>query len=563
MHPLPAHSALLAVRGSAFAVVRCVVRARTAAAQDQAVIDKLVQMNKKALDDYDTLDWDAAKRTLLDALVTGKRAGLENHPVMARTYVHLGACTSRASRIARRGCRASRAPWRSIRRSSCRRGSRRPRSRRRSPRRSADARRRRRVAPPPAAAGGDERRRPRQQKRRGPVMEGDAPPDAHPKPKKHHGDGDEEPDLPAHINALDCPSPTRPSLDKPLTLRCAVAPNLPVASVFLLYRAPDKQTTTRSSMTKSPKGWLQAKIPKKAVTGKSVQFYFEGRNAAGKPVVANGGADSPNIVLIVEEEAEGARRRPRRSAKRTRTRWRRTRGPAAAHPPRARRQGARGARHPVRQAPVLDRDRHRHRLRLRQGERLRGGQQVASPGPLPFASDPVHPGLAWAGIGQLEPEIGYAFNPGLALSVAGRLQYTAPTAKYADFTYKGAIGVMAKLLFYTKQSQLRFFFGPLVGGGNFRFLGYPDAGTTTATPTSRTPSRRDRSWLARPAASTTRRPSRPRWSSRSTRSPACRPSVWSPTSTSRCSSIFTRRPTAQARRRARRGRIKKSQNSLR
>ena len=43
---------------------------------------------------------------------------------------------------------------------------------------------------------------------------------------------------------------------------------------------------------------------------------------------------------------------------------------------------------------------------------------------------------------------------------------------------------MAKLLFYTKQSQLRFFIGPLVGGGNFRFLGYPDAGATcvSATP---------------------------------------------------------------------------------
>src|SRR5262249_28916883 len=46
--------------------------------------------NKKALDDYDTLEWDSAKRTLLEALVAGKKAGLDTHPVMARTYVHLG-----------------------------------------------------------------------------------------------------------------------------------------------------------------------------------------------------------------------------------------------------------------------------------------------------------------------------------------------------------------------------------------------------------------------------------------------------------------------------------------
>ena len=76
----------------AFAIAFAItVFAGQAAAQEQAAIDKLVQMNKKALDDYDTLEWDSAKKTLLDALVAGKKAGLENHPVMARTYVHLGA----------------------------------------------------------------------------------------------------------------------------------------------------------------------------------------------------------------------------------------------------------------------------------------------------------------------------------------------------------------------------------------------------------------------------------------------------------------------------------------
>jgi tetratricopeptide (TPR) repeat protein len=62
-----------------------------ARAQDPAAIDKLVQMNKKALDDYDTLEWESAKRTLLEALTAAKKAGLDNHAVMARTYVHLGA----------------------------------------------------------------------------------------------------------------------------------------------------------------------------------------------------------------------------------------------------------------------------------------------------------------------------------------------------------------------------------------------------------------------------------------------------------------------------------------
>src|SRR5690349_24746879 len=62
-----------------------------ARAQNAPAVDKLIQMNKKALEDYETLEWDTAKRTLLQALVFAKKSGLDTHPMMARTYVHLGA----------------------------------------------------------------------------------------------------------------------------------------------------------------------------------------------------------------------------------------------------------------------------------------------------------------------------------------------------------------------------------------------------------------------------------------------------------------------------------------
>ncbi|HSY38082.1 MAG TPA: hypothetical protein VLA79_01105, partial [Polyangia bacterium] len=248
--------------------------------------------------------------------------------------------------------------------------------------------------------------------------------------------------------------------------------------VYLMYRAPGGEDYNEVLMTKSPKGWLQAKIPKKAVSGKSVQFYFEGRNAAGKPVVANGGADSPNIVLVVEEESKG-------EASKAGT------GEEDENPLEENEGNQRPRLH------LGHVDKEREGLDTRYGKRKwwigigigtgygyakgNGFESVNRSNP----NDAFHslqsqfvPGLAWAGIGQLEPEVGYAFSPGMALSVAGRLQYTAPAAKYADFTYKGAIGVMAKLLFYTKQAQLRFFIGPLAGGGNFRFLGYPDTGAT-------------------------------------------------------------------------------------
>jgi hypothetical protein len=464
------HIALVSV-SLAFGVLA--LSASTAFAQDQAAVDKLVQMNKRALDDYDTLDWDAAKRILLDALVAGKKAGLDNHPVMGRTYIHLGAVYITGFKDRQKGLQSFQRALEIDPTIQLSKGI----ETAEVTATFAEAQRSARGGGSSGGGDDDNAPPPPKKKRRGPVMEGDASSDDHPKPKKHRPSGDEEPDLPAHVGALDCPEPDEAIIDKPLTVRCVVAPSLPVASVYLMYRAPGGDEYNEVLMTKSPKGWLRAQIPKKAVSGKSIQFYFEGRNAAGKPVVANGGADSPNIVLVVEEESKGE---------------------------------VSAAPHDEDENPLEDNegnqrprlhlghvDKEREGLDTRYGKRkwwigigigtgygyAKGNGFEAVNRSLP--QDQFHslqsqftPGLAWAGIGQLEPEIGYAFSPGMALSVAGRLQYTAPAAKYADFTYKGAIGVMAKLLFYTKQSQLRFFIGPLAGGGNFRFLGYPDTGAS-------------------------------------------------------------------------------------
>jgi hypothetical protein len=440
----------------------------TARAQDQAVIDKLVQMNKKALDDYDTLEFEAAKKLLLDALMTGKKAGLDSHPVLARTYIHLGAVyltgfKDRQKALQSFGRALDIDP--SIQLSKG-------------------------IDTPEVVSAFQEAQRghgggggatsaPKPSKRR-PIMESESSEPSAPAPRRAPpppvDDEGTEPDLPVHVNALDCPTPDEAIIDRALTLRCAVAPNLPVVSVWLLYRAPGKDGYTEEVMTKSPKGWLQAKIPKKAVTGKSIQFYFEGRNATGKPVVANGGADSPNIVLLVEESA---------------------RGEASAAPtgeeeenPLADEEG------PYRPRLHLGhRDTEREGLDTRYGKRKwwigigvgtgygyakgNGFEAVNKSPDKQFHSlqDQFTPGLAWAGLGHLAPEVGYAFNPDIAISLEGRIQYIPQPSQFANFGAKGAITVLAKLLFYTKQSQLRFFGSLLAGGGEgFRFVVQPAAG---------------------------------------------------------------------------------------
>src|SRR5215831_20844616 len=54
-------------------------------------VDKQVQkMNKRAMDDYDSLEFESARRTLQDAVQMLRANGLDETPLAAKTYANLG-----------------------------------------------------------------------------------------------------------------------------------------------------------------------------------------------------------------------------------------------------------------------------------------------------------------------------------------------------------------------------------------------------------------------------------------------------------------------------------------
>jgi len=423
----------------AFVLVTCV--ARLSVAQDQATIDRLVQLNKKAMDDYDTADFDAAKKSLLDAEKGGKRAGLENHPVMARTYIHLGAVyllgfkdkakaqhyfekaldiqadikldrnlTSAtvkdafAAVVAKRGGDAGGA-----------------------------------AADDGAAASGKKNRRAEAEPP--PATEAETESGAEPR-RRRGGDSDEEPELPSKIVALDCPYPSDIAPGKKLTLRCAAADNLGIANVNLYYKGYQMDDYESLAMEKSAKGWWQAVVPKKSVDGKSLQFYFEGVDASDKPVVSNGRAESPNVMLIAAKG--GGKMKKRREEE----------DPLAED------------------VSIEDRKFGNRRFYF--------GIGVGTGGLLPFGGKPealvesymmqdqkpTVNGVGWAGWFHLAPVIGIQFNPNVGLSLEGRDQYIKrPAGVSSTVAASGAHSVLLKLLFYTHQARSRFFFGGGGGGG--------------------------------------------------------------------------------------------------
>lgn len=253
----------LALRGMPLLVVALGSGAAWAQSEGvQDAHDKMVQLNKQAIADVDDLEWDRAKKLLLDALIVGKRAGLEAHPLMARTYLHLGAvyvtgfknrakagyCFVRALEIApdiKLSPAMATAEMNEV---------------------FAEAAGPRRTAPRLAARDG----------------------------------GRDEPELPARVSALDCYYAETTRVDQAVPVRCAVAQTLPVTRVFLLFREPVTQRFAEAELKRMPTGWFKGRVPERVILGPSVQLYFEGRNAAGKPIVRNGEEQTPNVILVVK-----------------------------------------------------------------------------------------------------------------------------------------------------------------------------------------------------------------------------------------------------------------------
>ncbi len=451
----------------------CLLVPAAAHAQNAPAVEKLIQMNKKALDDYETLEWDSAKRTLLQALVFAKKSSLETHPMMARTYVHLGAVYIVGFNDKQKGLqsfqraleidptiRISKAMstpeleelFAQAGRGGSSGGGGADRSAEPPADRGSDA-----EPPPPSSSSGGRRRR-------APIMEAEPPP-----PPKPVEEEDSEPDLPARINVLECPIKDETPPEKSVLIRCAIAPNLPVTKLFLLYLEPGNDDFTSTQMEKTPKGWYAAKIPKKAVTGTSLRFYVEGRNEKGKAIVSNGRVDSPNVMLIRDAEAAATEKELGGT--------RRTKEENPLDEP-----------DPTRPRHLLGHiDRSKIGLDTRYGNRqwwigfaIGSGYGFAPAGgleSLPQLAPRYVSGVAWEGGGHLAPEIGYQLGPNFAISLEGRNQYIPQSSHFAPYAAKGAQAVLAKLIAYTRQSRGRFFGDIAVGGGEgFRLIATPAQG---------------------------------------------------------------------------------------
>ncbi len=305
------------------------------------IVEKMVDLNRRALQEYENSNHDAAKDALLEAVVAGKEAGLAAHKMMARTYLHLGVLYVEGLDDKEKGLRyfglalkvrpdialtpslatdATTAAFEEAKRALERGDPPAPpvaapavpvpppaSTSKPPPQAPAPAERKAPPPPPPPPAAAPVAKPPEAKPVAKPAVAPAPPPTpkvAKPVEKKVAQKAakkpePDEPDLPATIpQPLHCPNPDEAPPGVQIALRCVAGPGLRPTRVLLFYRVPGGEMFTAVRTARSPKGWYNGVIPAAATAGKSLHYYFEARDAADKVAARNGRGDSPNLMML-------------------------------------------------------------------------------------------------------------------------------------------------------------------------------------------------------------------------------------------------------------------------
>ncbi len=229
---------------------------------DALAIQRAESLNKRASEDYDMLEFEGAQRALSEALATLKKAGLDQHPVAAKTNLQLGVVYVAGFKDRYKGFQHF---YKALQISP-------------------DLELDRGVATPELrevfqsardSVGG-----------RGPKA-----------PNTESGGGDVKGLV--HQPIDDAPPGAA------INVKASAGRELRAAKLVLHYRPQGREDFLNVPMVKGGDGVYAGEIPATAVAGKSLQYYVEVKDGGGKTVASSGTAASPNIITIAAPKGTG------------------------------------------------------------------------------------------------------------------------------------------------------------------------------------------------------------------------------------------------------------------
>jgi tetratricopeptide (TPR) repeat protein len=412
-------------------------------AQDPSVLQKVTDLNKKAVDAYENLDMEEASKYLRQALELCAAEGLNNHKAKARTHIHLGIVMVAGLKQRERGIQQFKRaleidptikPTKSL------------------------------VNPDIQAAFdeaakdmgpgvGDTGAKPADATSKAPETAPAPTPESAP---PHGGKGI------VHTPVTDA----RPGTT--ITIKASIEGSLGQDKVILAYRPDGATDFLARDMEKDQKGWYVARIPQPATLGSVVSYYIEARTRAGTALAANGSAAEPHVISLSPDAPVAPPTGDDASV--------------AATVHRKPREGD------VEEVKASESGEHKFFVSMGIGT----GYGWAKGTPEVNQTDKFgHPidfggGFAPAQLLHLAPEAGFFMSPNLLLSLQGRFQFVTAATEVLDASCpenkdangigvcapaKGAIAILGKATWLLGEpAPFRMFVSLAAGGGEIRHL---------------------------------------------------------------------------------------------
>jgi hypothetical protein len=410
-------------RGATLLAGVVVLWTAVAQAQDSgAAVEEIIALNRKALRAYDGSNFQAAKAALLEALVVGKEAELDSHPMMARTYLHLGVVFAGGLKDRKKASRYFLTALRI----------------------------RPEITMTPSITGAAVNALFKEAQAAARSEQASELPADPSEPLPSEPLGSESQVAGAGPLAHGCPIPDAVPSGRDVELRCALEKPAAASRVLVYFRKAGEEDFRPVPARRMEAGWYQATIPAKEVVGKWLHYYIEARDKADQAAAVSGRPDSPNLVMIHDRASSGQERlRPIADLV--------DENPLLMNrePETASRQRAPGA---VWMGVGAGSGLGWHPTKLLE---YRRDLQVGS-------------GARPSGLVHFLPEIGYQVTDRFALSIQGRHQLIVGQGSDDRFTGSPATAahaVLARALYHLWDGDARMFVAGIAGGGQgFRLV---------------------------------------------------------------------------------------------
>jgi hypothetical protein len=427
---------LLALALLAFAIVA--LPAGAARAQDEDPVAKITQLNRDALGAYQAKKYEDAKKLLKQALELADASGLDQHPIKARTHIHMGVVLIAGAKQRADGMKQFKKALEI----------------------QPDILLTKNLITPDLQSAFDQAAT-EMKNGGGDKSGGDdteaTPPAAPPPPSK--AVAPPPPPKAAEPAAPDVPSGglvheavTEGKQGSAISISVGVQSDLKFDKLVLAYRPAGANDFLGRTMKQVSEGTYAAEIPTSATGGRNVAYYIEAEDKDGSPVAARGSADSPLIIALVG-----------------------SRPPAVAH------GGGDGDNGNGNDDDDDDDDEGGGGPKIYVGLLVGSGAGWATGNGDTNADTMIKPaGLAGALIGQFAPEVGYWLRKNFMLSVQGRFQtISGPTDIYATdasgrmkvyHTANYAAAGFVKGTWRFGEGKIHPFFSLAAGGGEIRHV---------------------------------------------------------------------------------------------